>query len=139
MISLILHNIPEGIITLISNIANNNIGIKMTLGILIHNIPEGILIALPIYYSTKNHFKSFLYTLIAGLSEPLGGLVFYLLFKNYISYEVIKYFLLIVGGMMISLSINKILNKCLEYQDKSSITIGISIGLLIILLMHIFI
>ena len=139
MITLILHNIPEGIITFMSNITNESIGIKMTISILIHNIPEGICIAIPIYFSTMNRFKSFIYTFIAAISEPLGGILFYLLFKNYISYHIIYYLSIIVGGMMIELSINKLLNKCLKFENKRGLNIGLSIGLLIIILMSIFI
>ena len=139
MITLMLHNIPEGIITFISNIINTKIGLKMTISILIHNIPEGICIALPIYYSTKSHFKSFLYTFIAAISEPLGGLLFYIIFKRFIHYQIIYYLSIIVGGMMIELSINKILNKCLSYHNRRVFNIGLTIGLFIIILMSIFI
>ena len=53
MISLLLHNIPEGIISCITTNYNLKLGIKITTSIIMHNIPEGILIALPIYFSTK--------------------------------------------------------------------------------------
>ena len=139
MITLMLHNIPEGIITFMSNIASNSIGIKIAISILIHNIPEGICIALPIYYSTKNRFKSFIYTFIAGISEPLGGLIFYLIFKNYINYKIIFYLSIIVGGMMIELSINKLFNKCLNYHNDRVLKIGLLLGLVIIILMSILI
>ena len=139
MITLMIHNIPEGIITFMSNITKESIGLKMAVSILIHNIPEGIAIALPIYYSTKSHFKSFIYTFIAAISEPLGGLLFYLLFKGFISYQIIYYLSIIVGGMMIELSINKLLNKCLNYGKRKELNIGLLIGILIITLMSIFI
>ena len=39
-ITLILHNIPEGITTFISSTANGYLGIKLSLAIALHNIPE---------------------------------------------------------------------------------------------------
>lgn len=59
MISLLIHNIPEGIICSLSSSINLEFGIKMSLMIMIHNIPEGICISLPIYYSTKSRGKLF--------------------------------------------------------------------------------
>lgn len=53
MITLILHNIPEGIITFICSIHNPQLGIKLSLAILMHNIPEGISIAVPFIMPQK--------------------------------------------------------------------------------------
>ena len=53
MIIIILHNIPEGIITFITSSSNINLGLKLSIAIALHNIPEGISISIPIYYSTK--------------------------------------------------------------------------------------
>ena len=40
MITLILHNLPEGIITFLSSYTDLNLGIKLSLAIAMHNIPE---------------------------------------------------------------------------------------------------
>ena len=79
---LIIHNIPEGITTYASTTADTILGLQLTLAIALHNIPEGISIAIPIYYSTNNKLKAFLYTLIAGLSELLGALLAFIFFKE---------------------------------------------------------
>ena len=52
MIALMLHNLPEGIVTFLSSYQNIALGLKLSLAIMMHNIPEGISIAVPIYYST---------------------------------------------------------------------------------------
>ena len=54
MIAIILHNIPEGIITYLSTEKNIKLGISLTIAIALHNIPEGISIAVPIYYGRKS-------------------------------------------------------------------------------------
>lgn len=102
-IGLILHNIPEGIITYsISNI-NIKLGIIFSVAIILHNIPEGISIAMPIYYSTNSKFKAFLYASIAGISEPFGAIAAHLFLKN-ISILSIGFLLAFVSGIMIYIS-----------------------------------
>lgn len=81
IITIILHNIPEGIATYISSSQDQILGLKLAFAIALHNIPEGISIAIPIYYSTNSFKKTFLYTLISGLSEFIGALLTYLFYK----------------------------------------------------------
>ena len=49
MIALMLHNLPEGILTFLSSSLDIKIGLKYSIAIMLHNIPEGIAIAIPIY------------------------------------------------------------------------------------------
>ncbi|MBR1385680.1 MAG: ZIP family metal transporter [Bacilli bacterium] len=115
MISLILHNIPEGIITFISLSKNIKLGISLTISIVLHNIPEGIAISVPIYFSTRSRKKALLYTLIASLSEPLGGVLSYLFFSDVNNY-LFALFLSVTAGMMIYLSIFELLRKGFYYM-----------------------
>ena len=57
MIAIILHNIPEGIITFISTTKDTSLGISLAIAIALHNIPEGISIGIPIYYASKKKSK----------------------------------------------------------------------------------
>ena len=130
MIALMIHNFPEGIATFLSSVNDLNLGIKLSIAIMLHNIPEGISIAIPIYYSTNNKRLAIKNTLISGLSEPLGGIVAYIFLYKYISIELISIVLLLVAGIMISLSINKILPKALEYRCNKYIYLGIIGGII---------
>lgn len=49
------------------------------LAIAIHNIPEGVAVSIPIYYATGSRKKAFAYSFFAGLTEPLGAGIGYLL------------------------------------------------------------
>ena len=120
MIVLIIHNIPEGIITYI--ISNNNIilGLSICISIAIHNIPEGISISIPIYYSTKSKIKAILYTLISSLSELFGAFITYLFLSNYINNTIIGIILNITSGIMIHISINKLIPTANSYHTKYS-------------------
>lgn len=131
MIALILHNLPEGVATFAASYQNINLGIKLSLAIMLHNIPEGITIAVPIYYATKNKLLAFKTTLLSGLSEPLGALLSYVFLKNYINNYTLSFILIFVAGIMISLSINKILEEALKYHENKFIYYGIILGIVI--------
>ncbi|MBR1416428.1 MAG: ZIP family metal transporter [Bacilli bacterium] len=133
-LTLILHNIPEGIVTFMSSKINIKLGLKLTLAIIAHNIPEGICISIPIYYATKNRKKAFIYTLIAGISELFGALLVYILFNKYITSSILNIILYSIGCLMIIISIKEILPEVLKYNNYLWILIGILLSLFILLL-----
>ena len=129
MIGIILHNIPEGIITFITSSINIKLGISLAIAISLHNIPEGISIALPIYYSTKNKAKSLLYTLLSGFSEVVGGVIGYFLLSKFLNPTIMGITYSAIAGIMIYIAIFTIvptvnkLNK--KFENKIFILIGI--------------
>ncbi len=133
-ISMIFHNILEGIVTFFTALSNYTLGIKLGLAIMAHNIPEGISIAVPIYYGTKNRGRAFLYTLLAGSSEVIGALLFYLIFKNSINVNIINILLYTIGCLMIIISIKEILPEVLKYKNINWILIGLLLSLFILIL-----
>ena len=118
MTAIILHNIPEGIITYIVSNKNIILGLSICISIAIHNIPEGISIAIPIYYSTKSKTKAILYTLISSLSELLGAILTYLFLSKYMNNLIIGIILSITAGIMIQISINKLFPTGKNYNKK---------------------
>lgn len=134
MIVLILHNLPEGVATFLSSYQDITLGIKLSAAIMLHNIPEGISIAVPIYYSTKSKWKAFRATLISGLSEPLGAILAWIFLKNYVSEFMISIILIVVAGLMITLSIQEMLPKALQYKENKSIYWGLGVGIVLIIL-----
>ena len=138
-IALILHNIPEGITTYLTTNINEYLGIKLSLAIALHNIPEGISIAIPLYYSTKSKKKAFFITLIAGSSELLGTIIAHLFLKKIISNSLLSILLSITAGIMIYLSIKELLPKSLNYNNKVITTIGLLIGIIIMIIFYYFI
>ena len=129
MITILLHNIPEGIATyLISNI-NIKIGINIAIAIAMHNIPEGISIAIPIYYSTKSKKKAFLYTLIASLAEPLGALISFIFLKNIINNIMLGILFAVIGGIMLEISLKVLLPSTKEYNEKVRVITFFIIGI----------
>lgn len=137
LISLVLHNFPEGIAVFMGAVTNRSIGIKLCLAIMLHNIPEGIAISVPLYYGGISKTKTFIYTLLSGLSEVVGALLAYFILKDFINEVVLSYVLVFVSGLMISLSINDMLKEVIKYKRIKYMFYGIisSIILFIITLL----
>lgn len=134
MISLLIHNIPEGIICSLSSSINLEFGIKMSLMIMIHNIPEGICISLPIYYSTKSRGKAILYTFISSLGEVFGALITVLFLNRFVNAYLLSIIFIITAGIMITLSVLKIFSEGIKIKPHKWFIFGILLGILIIYL-----
>ena len=50
--ALLLHNLPEGILTLLTNVSDPQLGARTALAIALHNIPEGLAVAVPFACAT---------------------------------------------------------------------------------------
>ena len=136
MIVIMLHNIPEGIVTYITTANNIKLGLILTIAIAFHNIPEGISISIPIYYSTNNKIKSFMYTLISAISEPLGAIISYMFFAKYINFFILGIIYSIIAGIMLNIGYNELYKEAITYNKKNTI-IYFLIGSFIMILNHI--
>ena len=134
MIVLIFHNLPEGIATFLSSYQDLSLGIKLAIAIMLHNIPEGISIAVPIYYSTGSKKLAFRNAFISGMAEPLGAILAFIFLKNYISEMMISIILIIVAGLMITLSIQELLPESLKYKENKALYLGLASGVVLVLL-----
>ena len=132
MIVLIFHNLPEGIATFLSSYQDLTLGIKLAFAIMLHNIPEGISIAIPIYYSTGNRKLALKNALISGMAEPLGAMLAFVFLKNFISEMMISIILIVVAGLMITLSIQELLPEALKYKENKMLYLGLLFGLLLV-------
>jgi ZIP family zinc transporter len=121
MIAIILHNIPEGIVTYIVSNKNILLGLSICIAIALHNIPEGISIAIPIYYSSKSKKKAIFYTFLASLSEPLGAILTKIFLINYINDTILGLLFAFIAGIMLQISTNKLLPTGNEYNKKLSL------------------
>lgn len=135
MVAIILHNIPEGIITYLTTTMEYKTGLFLALSIACHNIPEGITIAIPIYYSTNSKIKAFKMVLLSALSEPIGALIAEIFFREKLSDMIIAILLALVAGIMISLALLDILPEAKRYSLKHT-TIYFLFGFGILLLSH---
>ena len=133
LFSIIMHNIPEGIITFITANNNSNLGINLAIAIALHNIPEGISIAVPLYYSTKNKIKVFTLLLISALSEPLGALLGLILSKC-ITNNILGLIYAFIVGLMLYIALYEILPTTIKYKKYIYSTIFLLIGVMTMIL-----
>ena len=116
-IAIAIHNFPEGLITFMAALYDPAMGIAIAIAIIIHNIPEGIAMAAPIYHATGSKMKAFLVSVGAGLTEPLGALVAWLILRNV--FESIEgafgIIFAVVGGIMVFVAIHQLLPTAQKY------------------------
>lgn len=136
MLALMLHNLPEGIVTFLSSYQNIELGIKISIAIMLHNIPEGISIAVPIYYATGSRKEAVKKTFISGLAEPFGAILAFIFLSRYITDTMISIILLFVAGIMITLAIHELLPKALNYHENGYIFLGAFVGICLLAINH---
>lgn len=135
LLVIILHNIPEGIITYLTTTIEYKTGLFLALSIACHNIPEGICIAVPIYYSTNSKRKALGAVVLSALSEPIGAIIAHMFFEENLSNMLISILLALVAGIMTSLVFTEILPEAKKYSLKNTFIFFI-IGFGLIFLSH---
>lgn len=76
LIAMGIHNIPEGLAVGISfGEDDQTAGLMIAMGIGLQNIPEGLAIAFPLVREGYSRWRAVIYATIAGLVEPVWGLV----------------------------------------------------------------
>ncbi len=126
-----IHNFPEGIATFATAYENPSLGLAIALAVAIHNIPEGIAVSVPIFYATGDRKKSFWYSLLSGLAEPLGGLLAYLILMPYMSEQLMATVLAVVAGVMVYISVDELLPAAREYGKEHVSILGFIVGMAI--------
>lgn len=131
MITILIHNFPEGVATFFAASYDATLGISIMIAIALHNIPEGLTVAVPIYYATGSRKKAFWFSLLSGLSEPLGALVAGLIFFNIASAAVASYTLAFVAGFMIFIAFDELIPAAHQYNHHHTAVIGVISGMFI--------
>jgi ZIP family zinc transporter len=129
-----IHNFPEGIAVFMSSLGNTRFGILIAFATALHNIPEGVAVATPIYFATKSKLKAFSFSLLAGIAEPLGAIVAYVILRPYLSPNFLSYVFAFVAGIMVYISLDELLPSCFENSRGHTAIAGIVIGMLIMAL-----
>jgi ZIP family zinc transporter len=133
-VGIAIHNFPEGIAVFMSSLGNTKFGILIAFATALHNIPEGVAVATPIYFATKSKFKAFSYSLLAGIAEPIGAIVAFIVLQPYLSPILLSYVFAFVAGIMVYISFDELLPSCFENSRGHTAIAGIVIGMLIMAL-----
>lgn len=128
-LAIAVHNFPEGIATFIAALKDPGLGTAITTAIAIHNIPEGIAVAVPIFCATGNRRKAFVYSLLSGLSEPVGALLGFLILMPIMNDLVFGIMFAVVAGIMVFISLDELLPTAREYGEAHVATYGLIAGM----------
>lgn len=127
-----LHNFPEGLATFVATLSDPKLGVSIAIAIAIHNIPEGICVAVPLYYATGSKWKSFAWSLLSGLTEPLGALLGWIILRKVFDDFVFGLLFGLVGGMMIFIVLRELLPTARQYDPEDKlVTAFVVIGMFI--------
>lgn len=137
MMAIGLHNFPEGVATFMAGYQDMNLGISIAIAIALHNIPEGISVAMPIYFATGSRKKVFKYTILSGITEPLGALLAYLVLKPFINDFILGSIFALVAGIMIYVCIEELLPSSRQYGHNKEALISTLVGICVMPLTHI--
>ena len=108
-ISILLHNLPEGLAIGSSLMSTETLGITLAIVIGLHNIPEGLATALSLAGARVSTKKIILFTFIAGIPMGIGsflGVYFAGIFKS-----LIGVFLSLAAGTMLFVVLDEIMPK----------------------------
>ncbi len=133
-LAIAIHNFPEGLATFASALTDPALGLTIAIAIAIHNIPEGISVSVPLYYSTGSRKKAFVYSFLSGLSEPLGALLGYFIFRTFFSETIFGILFGIVAGIMVFISIDELLPTSRKYGKEHQEIYGFLAGMAVMAL-----
>lgn len=126
-----IHNFPEGFATFMASVRDPILGISIAIAIAIHNIPEGIAVSMPVYYATGSRRKAFRYSFLAGMSEPLGALIGYLILAQFMTETLFGIVFAAVGGIMVFISFDQLLPAAREYGEHHLSIYGLVAGMMV--------
>ena len=108
-ISIMLHNLPEGLAIGSSFMSTETLGITLAIVIGIHNIPEGLAMGLSLVGTKLKISKVILFTIIAGLPMGLGS--FLGAYFGGLFHSLIGVFLALAAGTMMYVVLEEIFPK----------------------------
>ncbi|WP_022925368.1 ZIP family metal transporter [Serinicoccus marinus] len=130
-----LHNLPEGLATLVATLDDPTVGVVLAAAIAIHNIPEGMVVAAPIYAATGSRARAMLWAAASGLAEPVGAVLGYLVLQALLPDGWIDLSLALVAGMMIAVSVVELLPTARRHAgSRHALVLGFVAGAAVMLL-----
>jgi len=119
MISMSLHNFPEGVAVGSSAVYSENLGLKIGILIAVHDIPEGMSVGVPLIMAGVSPLKVVLLTMLTGLPTAFGAVFGALL--GGISKYFIAFCLSTAASSMLYVSANELIPEANAlYKGKSN-------------------
>lgn len=135
VLSIALHNFPEGLALGSSLMYDLELGKLIALAMLLHNIPEGITIAIPLSLNKTRKSTIFLYALLAEI--PMGLGTFIGAYMGTISETVVSLCLAMAGGIMLYITCDELIPTGKALHKGRASSLGLIIGFLLgFILLH---
>ncbi|MDH5150783.1 zinc transporter ZupT [Kocuria palustris] len=128
-LAIAIHNFPEGFATFASALGDPSVAIAITVAIALHNIPEGIAVAVPVFQATGSRARAIGLSFLSGLSEPLGAVIGFLLLRPFLTDALFGASLAAVAGIMVFISLDKLLPTAEKYGGHHLCVYGIVAGM----------
>lgn len=143
ILSITMHNIPEGMIIGVAfgSIANNIEGVSLisavilAIGIGIQNFPEGCAVSVPLRREGYSRLKAFFIGQLSGIVEPISAVLGVLLVMK-IRY-LLPFFLSFAAGAMIFVVIIDLIPESQKNKLKGLVTISTMLGFIIMMVLDI--
>ncbi len=146
VLSITLHNIPEGLAVGVAFGALGSSGYSMetfmcavtiAVGIGLQNFPEGAAVSLPLRREGCSRRKSFLIGQASGIVEPIAGVLGAILVV-YVE-AILPYALSFAAGAMILVAVHELIPECQRNQSAEpySATMGIVTGFALMMLLDV--
>lgn len=134
LLAVTLHNIPEGMAigAVLGGILGGNESVTvagafaLSIGIAIQNIPEGAIISMPLKASGFSRRKAFLYGILSGIVEPIGGALT-VLAASFVT-PVLPYMLSFAAGAMIYVVVEELIPETAAGPHSNIGTLFFAIG-----------
>lgn len=133
-ISLMLHNIIEGISIYTTGLTNMKAGFLMALAVALHNIPLGSAVAVGLESSNQNKKMKWISIILLTSSSLIGSLILFF-FQINMSLTMEAVLLCITFGMLIYISLFELLKEIWTYIKRKEIYFGIALGVLLNIVM----
>ena len=133
-----IHNFPEGLATFLSALQDPALGSAIAVAIALHNIPEGISVSVPIYFATGKRGRAFLYSVLSGMSEPVGAAIAYIALRLFLGGEggvippqLTGVLFAGVAGIMVYISLDELLPTSRAYGKGHDSLLGLVTGMVV--------
>lgn len=140
ILSMTIHNIPEGMAVGIAFAAANNndaimSAIALAIGIGIQNFPEGSAISFPLYRDGLSKFKSFLIGALSAIVEPFGAVIGALIIMKFPI--VMPILLAFAAGAMLYVIVVELIPESMTNEKKDHMALYFVIGFIIMMILDI--